>query len=49
MIVCPELSFLRLQMDCYIGLDIGTTNSKAIALRRDGTTEIIYEQKQKIS
>jgi sugar (pentulose or hexulose) kinase len=34
-------------MDCYIGLDIGTTNSKAIALRRDGTTEIIYEQKTK--
>ncbi|MCF7914914.1 MAG: hypothetical protein K9L66_07110 [Spirochaetaceae bacterium] len=29
-------------MDCYLGIDIGTTNTKALALRSDGTTEVVY-------
>jgi sugar (pentulose or hexulose) kinase len=29
-------------MDCYLGIDIGTTNTKALALLSDGTSEIVY-------
>ena len=29
-------------MDCYLGIDVGTTNTKALALLSDGTTEVVY-------
>lgn len=29
-------------MDCYLGIDIGTTNTKALALHSDGSTEVVY-------
>lgn len=29
-------------MECYLGIDIGTTNTKALALRSDGTTAVVY-------